>query len=62
LTGVISHADLEANKAGLRMYEDIQNGRFRSFGDYVTSHLCEEVNLNDYTTRMKAVVEKNRRK
>ena len=62
LTGVISNADLEANKAGLRMYKDIQKGRFRSIGDYVTSHLCEEVNLNDYTVEMKSVVEKNKRK
>jgi len=62
LTGVISNADLEANKAGLRMYKDIQNGRFRSIGDYVTSHLCEEVSPNDYTARMKAVVEENGRK
>jgi hypothetical protein len=62
LTGVISNADLEANKAGLRMYKDIQNGRFKSIRDYVTRRLCEEMNLNDYTARMKAVVEKNRRK
>lgn len=62
LTGVVSDADLEANKAGLRMYRDIQNGRFRSIGDYVTSDLCEEVNPNDYTAKMKAVVDKNGRR
>ena len=59
LTGVISHADLEANKAGLRMYKDLQNGRFKSLGDYVSSQLCEEVNLNEYTPEMAAIVQRN---
>ena len=62
LTGVISNADLEANKAGLRMYKDLQNGRFKSIGEYVCSQLCEEVNLNEYTPEMTAIVQKNGRK
>jgi hypothetical protein len=62
LSGVISHADLEANKAGLRMYRDLQNGRFQSFADYVSDRLCEEVNLNEYTPAVRAVVERNGRR
>lgn len=62
LTGVISNADLEANKAGLQMYKDIQNGRFKSIGDYVCSQLCEEVNLNEYTSEMETIVRGNGRK
>jgi len=60
-TGVISNADLEANKAGLQMYKDIQEGRFQSIGDYVSSQLCEEVNFNEYTPEMQAIVERNGR-
>ena len=62
LTGVISNADLEANKAGLQMYKDLQNGRFKSLGDYVSSQLCEEVNPNEYTPEMAAIVQRNVRK
>jgi hypothetical protein len=60
-SGVISNADLEANKAGLQMYKDIQAGRFQSIGDYVSSRLCEEVNFNEYTPEMQAIVERNGR-
>jgi hypothetical protein len=62
LSGVISNADLAANKAGLQMYKDIHEGRFHSIGDYVSSRLCEEVNLNEYTPEMQTVVQRNGRK
>ncbi len=61
-SGVISHADLAANRAGLQMYKDIANGRFKNFSDYVSPDFCEEVNLNDYSPRMKKIVERNGRK
>jgi hypothetical protein len=62
LSGVVSNADLEANKAGLQMYKDIQAGHFRSIGDYVSNRLCEEANLNEYAPGMKTIVENNDRK
>ena len=61
MTGVISNADLAANKAGLRMYRDIRHGRFKSIGDYVSSDLCEEVLRNEYTPEMEAIVRRNGR-
>ena len=62
MTGVISNADLAANKAGLQMYKDLHDGRFKSIGDYVSSELCEEVNFNAYTSEMEAIVRRNGRK
>ncbi len=62
MTGVISNADLVANKAGLRMYKDLQSGCFKSMGDYVSKDLCEEANWNGYTTEMETIVRRNGRK
>lgn len=62
MTGVISNADLAANKAGLQMYKDLHDGRFKSVGDYMTSDLCEETNLNGYTSEMEAIVRMNGRR
>ena len=62
MTGVISNADLAANKAGLQMYKDLDDGRFKSIGDYVSSELCEEVNFNAYTSETEAIVRRNGRK
>ena len=61
MSGVISPADLEANKAGLRLYKDLARGVFRSMDDYISPQLCEEVNPNQYTPEVQAVVEKNQR-
>jgi hypothetical protein len=61
ISGVISHADLAANKAGLQLYKDLTVGRFKSIRDYVTKDFCEESNPNDYTRVMKQVVEGNSR-
>ena len=60
-SGVISNADLAASKAGLQMYKDIQQGRFKTITDYVSPAFCEEINLNDYTPEMKRIVENNGR-
>lgn len=62
MTGVISNADLAANKAGLQMYKDIKSGCFKSIGDYVSKDLCEEANLNGYTSEMEKIVRRNGRK
>ena len=62
ISGVISNADLAASKAGLQMYKDIKSGRFKTISDYVSAAFCEEINLNDYTSEMKRIVEKNGRR
>ena len=59
LSGVISHADLAANEAGLRMFKDIAAGRFKTIRDYVSKDFCEETNPNEYTPQMKQLVAKN---
>ncbi|HYV27978.1 MAG TPA: hypothetical protein VFA77_10625 [Candidatus Eisenbacteria bacterium] len=59
MSGVISNADLAANKTGLKMYQDIKSGHFKSIADYISKMLCEEINLNEYTPEMKKIVEKN---
>ena len=59
ISGVISHADLAANQAGLRLYKDLAAGRFKTIADYVTKDLCEETNPNEYTPAMKRLVETN---
>lgn len=62
ITGVISNADLAANKAGLQFFKDLQAGRFRSITNYVSKDWCEESNLNDYTEAMGAIVRRNGRR
>ena len=59
ISGVISHADLAANLAGLHFYRDVVAGRFRSFADYVTADWCEEHCLNEYTPEIDAIVQQN---
>ena len=59
MSGIISHADLAANKAGLQMYKDIKNARFTSITNYVSAMFCEERNPNDYSPEMKRLVERN---
>ena len=59
MSGVISNADLAANKAGLQLYKDLKAGRFKSMRDYISGLLCEEINRNEYTPEMKKIVEKN---
>ena len=61
LSGVISHADLAANRAGLQFFKDIAARRFETMASYFTSELCEEINRNDYTAEMRAIVEANGR-
>lgn len=58
-SGVISHADLAANLAGLHFYQDVATGRFRSLATYITTNWCEELNPNDYTPAMRALVARN---
>ncbi|HAM73351.1 MAG TPA: hypothetical protein DCM86_17090 [Verrucomicrobiales bacterium] len=60
-SGVISHADLAANRSGLRMYGDLARGSFTSISNYVSSALCEEVNPNTYTPEMQRIVDHNER-
>jgi len=62
ISGVISHADLAASKAGLQLYKDISQHRFKRFADYVSDAFCEEKNLNDYTPAMRRIVEQNGRR
>ena len=62
ISGVISHADLAANQAGLQLYKDLAAGRFKTIRDYVTKDFCEGANPNDYTPAMKQLVEKNSQK
>lgn len=59
ISGVISHADLAANQAGLQFYKDIAAGRFKTIADYVTKDFCEETNPNEYTPAMRRWVETN---
>ncbi len=59
ISGVISHADLAANQAGLQLYKDLAAGRFKTITDYVTKDLCEETNPNEYTPAMKRLIEAN---
>ena len=61
LSGVISHADLAANIAGLKFYKDLAAGRFKDMAAYITKDLCEEVNRNEYTTAMQRIVQGNGR-
>ena len=61
MSGIISHADLAANLAGLQMYRDLAAGRFISVTNYVSKLWCEEINPNDYTPEMKRLVERNER-
>jgi hypothetical protein len=61
LSGVISPADLAANRAGLRFYRDLIAGRFRDIATYITPDFCEENNPNRYTRAMRAIVERNGR-
>lgn len=58
-SGVISHADLAANVAGLHFYQDLTASRFQSMAGYVTTNWCEELNPNDYTPAMAALVTRN---
>jgi hypothetical protein len=59
ISGVISHADLAANLAGLRFYQDLAAGRFKGMASYVTTNWCEELNPNEYTPAMALVVARN---
>jgi hypothetical protein len=61
LSGVISHADLAANRAGLQFFKDLTAGRFKGMADYITTDLCEEIYRNGYTAEMRAIVEGNGR-
>jgi hypothetical protein len=61
LSGVISHADLAANIAGLKFYKDLAADRFKDMAAYITKDLCEEVNRNEYTTAMQRIVQGNGR-
>jgi hypothetical protein len=59
MSGVMSRADLAANLAGLRFYQDVAAGKFRGMGAYVSTNWCEEVNTNLYTREMAAIVGRN---
>jgi len=53
-SGVISNADLAANKKGEKLYEDIANGNFKSICDYINDDTLDEgVNKNVYGGFMK---------
>lgn len=58
-SGVISHADLAANLAGLQFYKDLAASRFLGMARYVTTNWCEELNPNDYTPAMAALIARN---
>jgi hypothetical protein len=47
-SGVISYADLAANKAGLQFYKDVAAGKFESICKYVTADWDEVKNPNKY--------------
>ncbi len=59
ISGVISKADIAANKAGMKLYFDIENGKFKSICDYISDDLNEDINLNEYTDELKKIVIKN---
>jgi hypothetical protein len=59
MSGVMSRADLEANLAGMRFYQDVAAGKFRTMAAYLSTNWCEEVNTNSYTAEMAAIVGKN---
>lgn len=61
ISGVISHADLAANQAGLSFFKDLAAGHHRSITNYVSKDWCEERNPNEYTEAMARIVRKNGR-